>query len=167
MIQKKICMVGMAATGKTSLVRRFVHSIYTDQYHSTVGVKVDRKEVTVSGEKVNLLLWDLEGKDGFRDVRASYLRGSAGIFFVADGTRRETLDAIFELQELTRATVGDVAAVLALNKMDLADEWTADESDYGRLRDAGLDPIFTSAKKGEGVDEAFERLAGLLLGPPA
>jgi small GTP-binding protein len=159
-------MVGMFATGKTSLVRRFVHSLYSDKYHSTVGVKVDRKAITVSGEEVNLLLWDLEGKDELRDVRASYLRGSAGIFFAADGTRRETVDAIFELQDLTRATVGDVPAILAMNKIDLSDAWTADESDYARLRDTGLDPIFSSAKTGEGVEEAFARLAGLLLAPP-
>ena len=40
-IQKKICMVGVFGTGKTSLVQRFVHSLFTDKYHSTVGVKID------------------------------------------------------------------------------------------------------------------------------
>lgn len=166
MIQKKICMVGMFATGKTSLVRRFVHSLYSDKYHSTVGVKVDRKALTVAEQEINLLLWDLEGKDDQHDVRASYLRGSAGFLFAADGTRPETVDAIFELRDLTRAAVGDTPSVLALNKMDLSDAWAVDESDYARLRDAGLDPIFTSAKTGEGVDEAFEGLVRSLLEPP-
>src|SRR4026207_1206500 len=47
MIQKKVCMVGVFATGKTSLVQRFVHSLFSTKYHSTVGVKIDRKQVQV------------------------------------------------------------------------------------------------------------------------
>jgi len=42
-IQKKICMIGAFATGKTSLVSQFVHSIFSDKYHTTVGVKIDKK----------------------------------------------------------------------------------------------------------------------------
>jgi GTPase SAR1 family protein len=47
MIQKKICMLGGFAVGKTSLVSRFVRSVFSDKYHSTVGVKVDKKAVVL------------------------------------------------------------------------------------------------------------------------
>ena len=47
MIQKKVCMLGSFAVGKTSLVRRYVESIYSDAYQTTVGVKVDKKELKV------------------------------------------------------------------------------------------------------------------------
>jgi GTPase SAR1 family protein len=40
-------MLGAFAVGKTSLVARFVKSIYSDQYHPTVGVKVDKKIVLI------------------------------------------------------------------------------------------------------------------------
>ena len=43
MIQKKICMLGAFAVGKTSLVQRYVHSLYSDKYLTTVGVKIDKK----------------------------------------------------------------------------------------------------------------------------
>ena len=36
MIQKKVCMVGLYGTGKTSLVQRFVHSLFSERYLSTV-----------------------------------------------------------------------------------------------------------------------------------
>ena len=85
MIQKKICMVGVAGTGKTCLVQRFVHSIFSPRYLSTVGVKIDRKPVTVAGQLVTLLLWDLEGRDDQRDVSTSYLRGAHGLIYVVDG----------------------------------------------------------------------------------
>ncbi len=81
MIQKKICMLGSFAVGKTSLVRRFVESIYSDAYHTTVGVKIDKKTVQQNGTEVSLLLWDLYGEDEFQKMRWSYLRGCLRLSF--------------------------------------------------------------------------------------
>ena len=53
MLQKKVCMVGAFATGKTSLVERFVKSIYSDIYQTTVGVKIDKKTVSLGKQEVN------------------------------------------------------------------------------------------------------------------
>ncbi len=159
MIQKKICMVGMFATGKTSLVQNFVYSKFSDKYHSTVGVKIDRKQVEVQGTAVSLLLWDLAGKDEFQDVPASYLRGSGGLFYVVDGTRRETLEQLYALHEMAYETVGDVPTIVALNKKDLTDQWLLKPEDYDTLSDHGFYTLATSAKTGEGVEGAFVWLA--------
>ena len=78
MIRKKICMIGAFAVGKTSLVRRFVQSIFDEKYLTTVGVKIDKKVVEVDGRQIMLMLWDLEGQDVYHSVRTSYLRGAAG-----------------------------------------------------------------------------------------
>ena len=91
MIQKKICMLGTFAVGKTSLVQRFVQSIFSEKYLTTVGVKIDKKKMTVDGQDVTLILWDLHGDDDFQRLQMTYLRGASGFFLVADGTRRETL----------------------------------------------------------------------------
>lgn len=159
MIQKKICMVGMFATGKTSLVQKFVYSRFSEKYHSTVGVKIDRKQVEVEGTTVKLLLWDLAGKDEFQDVPASYLRGSGGLFYVVDGTRRETLEQLYALHAMAHETVGDVPTIVALNKKDLTDQWLLQRDDYDALSDRGLYTLGTSAKTGEGVEDAFLWLA--------
>ncbi len=163
MIQKKICMVGLFGTGKTSLVQRFIYSKFSDKYHSTVGVKIDRKEVQLSGVQVNLLLWDLAGQDEFERTRASYLRGSSGIFFVVDGTRRETLTELTSLQALVREALGPVPAVIAINKVDLADAWQISEADFDGLQRKGNHALKTSAKTGVGVDDAFVWLAAQML----
>ena len=157
MIQKKICMVGLFGTGKTSLVQRFVHSRFSERYLTTVGVKIDRKEVEVDGAGITIVLWDLAGRDGHEDITASYLRGAHGILYVADGTRRETCDQLPELRALARDAAGDVPGLLALNKADLADQWAlARREEEALARDWDL--VRTSAKTGDGVEDAFRRL---------
>lgn len=165
-VQKKVCMVGLYGTGKTCLVRQYVHSIFSAKYHSTVGVKIDRKTVTVDGREVTLLLWDLAGRDAEQDISPSYLRGAHGLLFVADGTRRETVDQLGELRELSRAAAGDVPAMLALNKSDLADQWVIGPKDLERLGQQGWHTVKTSAKTGTGVEDAFGWLAQATLGSP-
>ena len=56
MIQKKICMVGSPSVGKTSLVARYVHSLFSDKYLSTIGVKIDKKTLRVNDRDVTLML---------------------------------------------------------------------------------------------------------------
>lgn len=160
MIQKKVCMVGAFGTGKTSLVQRFIYSKFSDRYHSTVGVKIDRKEVSAGGTQVSLLLWDLAGQDKFESVQSSYLRGSAGIVFVVDGTRRESLAELAALRTLVRQTVGSVPGVVAVNKADLNNQWQIRQDDLSPLSADGLHVLTTSAKSGVGVEEAFLWLAG-------
>lgn len=159
MLQKKICMVGVHGTGKTCLVQRYVHSIFSDKYLGTVGVKIDRKEVQANGQPVVLLLWDLEGRDGDRDISTSYVRGAHGIIYVVDGTRRETFDQIFEIRDIVRGELGDVPSVLALNKADLADAWALDTAAEQSAAREKWHKLRTSAKTGEGVESAFQWLA--------
>lgn len=163
MIQKKVCMVGLFATGKTSLVRRFVDSLFSERYLSTVGVKIDRKALEVDGTSLTLVLWDLAGRDGHEDITASYLRGSHAVLYVADGTRRETCDQLPELRAIVREAAGEVPELLALNKSDLTDRWALAAADEHALAQ-GWDMVRTSAKTGLGVEDAFQRIGRAMLG---
>ncbi len=163
----KICMLGAFAVGKTSLVRRYVHSIFSDRYQTTLGVKIDKKSLEVDGRPVELILWDLAGEDEFMKVRTSYLRGSAGGVLVADGARAETLDILFELKDKLFGEVGPVPLVLLVNKSDLRASWAIEAERLEQLRAAGWQVIETSAKSGDGVEAAFELLAQRLLGANA
>jgi hypothetical protein len=159
MIQKKVCMLGGFAVGKTSLVRRFVHSIFSDKYLTTLGVKIDRKVVSAHGRELNLMLWDIHGEDEFAGIINTYLRGTSGFLLVVDGTRRATLDTAVTLRRRVVETVGDIPFVLLLNKVDLGEEWDIDEPAVDKLRQAGWLVRDTSAKTGQGVEEAFLVLA--------
>ncbi|MDQ3011329.1 MAG: GTP-binding protein [Acidobacteriota bacterium] len=159
MIQKKVCLLGAFAVGKTSLVSRFVKSIYSDQYLTTVGVKVDKKTVQLGDQQVNLILWDLAGEDEFQKIRMDYLRGAAGYLLVADGTRRSTLDMALMLADRVAKDIGPLSFVFLINKSDLASEWEIDDQSIEECRNRGWSVIKTSAKDGEGVEEAFQMLA--------
>lgn len=164
MLQKKVCMIGSFAVGKTSLVRRFVESIFSEDYLTTVGVKIDRKVLRVGDRDLTLVLWDLHGEDEFQRLRLSYLRGMAGYLLVADGTRRSTLDKALALDERVRGALGPLPFLLLLNKHDLAEEWEIDAAVEDQLASRGWQVTRTSAKTGEGVEAAFRRLAGALVG---
>ena len=159
MIQKKICMLGAFAVGKTSLVQRFVSGIFSEKYHTTVGVKIDKKTVTVDEQEITLILWDLHGEDEFQKIRASYLRGSAGYLLVVDGTRRKTLEVANSLHTMARETLGDVPYVVLVNKSDLVSKWEIGQEDLDKTFSGDKIILNASAKTGEGVENAFLTLA--------
>lgn len=154
MIQKKICMLGAFAVGKTSLVRRFVSDVYDERYLTTVGVRIEKKDVQVDGQSVRLLLWDLNGEDRFQFVQASHLRGAAGYLVVIDGTRPATLDVAYDLRTRALDTLGSIPFVTLLNKSDLEQQLSRDEVE----RRMGSPVQSTSAKVGSGVIDVFSEL---------
>ena len=163
MLQKKICMVGAFATGKTSLVAKFVYSIFSEKYQTTVGVKIDKKNLKIEEQELNLILWDLYGEDEFQKLRTSYLRGSSGYLLVVDGTRKSTLQTAFELQKRVEDSIGKVPFIVVLNKCDLEEEWELDSANMETIEKKGWTVIKTSAKTGLNVEEIFHTLASKIL----
>ncbi len=157
-MKKKICLLGAFAVGKTSLVQQYVHSIFSDKYHTTVGVKIEKTQVHLDGEPVDLIIWDLHGEDEFQHVRLSYLKGSSGLIFVADGTRKETLGTALNLKQIAENTIGGVPSVILLNKEDLKDQWEISPGVLADLEKNRIPVIQTSAKTGKDVTRAFEQL---------
>ncbi len=164
MLQKKICMLGSFAVGKTSLVRRFVESIYSDVYQTTVGVKIDKKNVKLGDKEVSLVLWDIYGEDDYQKMRWTYLRGASGYLLVADGTRKATLEKAFTLEQKVREVVGAIPFVFVINKSDLIRDWELDSAIESHMAVQGWNILRSSAKTGEGVEESFSLLAQKMLG---
>lgn len=162
-LKKKICMVGAFAVGKTSLVRQYVESIFSEKYLSTVGVKIDKKQLVVQDRTMDLIIWDLHGEDDFQSLRMSYLRGASGCIYVADGTRGATLETALELRQRVEAAIGPTPAILALNKCDLEEFWEVDHLTIPADGEKNLSILRTSAKTGQSVEAAFEALAAMIM----
>ncbi len=168
MISKKICLIGDFGVGKTSLIRRFVDRQFSDQYLSTVGVKISRKvvdgELLTPGkaESVQLLIWDIEGHTKFKAIAPSYLQGASGAVIVADVTRLETVERLSEHIQLFFSINAKGLIVVAFNKVDLLSELELKQVVKQAPEAIHLERILscyqTSAKTGVYVDEMFQLL---------
>jgi small GTP-binding protein len=163
MLQKKVCMLGTFAVGKTSLVRRFVDSIYSDEYHTTIGVKIDKKVICANEREMTLVLWDIYGRDDFQSLRMEYLRGMSGYLLVADGTRRNTVQEALSIAQEVEKAFAKVPFICLLNKADLQDEWEVGADTEKQLIERGWSVMRSSAKTGHAVESAFEELGRKML----
>ncbi len=169
----KICLLGATGVGKTSLVARFVRSIFSDTYLTTVGVAIDKTQMRRGDRDVDLVVWDLSGEDEFQSVQLSYLRGAAGYLLVVDGTRRATLSTALHLRQSAVKLGGEIPVVLVVNKIDQlqAERFETELETEEVVSDAVLRELVaeawpivkTSAKTGDGVEEAFGRLVDEIL----
>jgi len=152
-------MIGDFAVGKTSLVARYVHSTFSEQYLTTVGVKVDSRILALaSGGHIKLVLWDIAGSDALSSVERTYLQGAAGYLLVSDITRRDTFDTAVELQKQAEKIIGPKPFVMLMNKQDQAQERDVDADKFTALQNRGWRLMPSSAKLDTGVAEAFTAL---------
>ena len=158
---KKIVMVGDFATGKTSLIRRYVDNQFSDEYLTTIGVKISKKIVDIDGDKVQLMIWDIEGNTEYKPINISYLQGAHGAIIVADVTRDKTIENIKLHIDMVRKVKKDMPIVIALNKVDLIDNMHLREEILQNTKKLyGIEDIYlTSAKSAENVEKIFVDLA--------
>lgn len=158
----KLCLLGDFGVGKTSLVARFVRSTFSAKYLTTVGVKVDSKEVALPGrDPLKLVVWDIAGRGALDALGENYLRGASALLLVADGTREPSLASALDLLMQSRRSLPDAVVALAVNKLDLVDRWEVAPATLAELRRSL--PVFeTSALSGDGVEAAFADLAARL-----
>lgn len=162
MIQKKICLLGASGVGKTSLVKKFVEGLFDEKYLTSIGVKVDKKTVSVKNQEIQLMLWDVEGYDRYNVFQDKYLRGAAGYIVVVDQTRQTSLLEGIDIHKLVRK-ISNVPAILVINKSDLQANFNLEDdliNQYIALFDFQFN---TSAKTGQNVEEVFEAIAEITL----
>ncbi|WP_017651484.1 Rab family GTPase [Fortiea contorta] len=171
-ISKKICLIGDFGVGKTSLIRRFVEGQFSDQYLSTVGVKISRKLVNVTDnlspdkQQLQMIIWDIEGSNRFKAIAPSYFQGAKGAVIIGDMTVKDTLDHLLGHIQSFLAVSPKSNIVIALNKSDLIEnEYLESLRQFYKFSE--IEPVIatyiTSAKTGENVGEIFETLAQKLI----
>ncbi|MHA1143767.1 MAG: Rab family GTPase [Candidatus Helarchaeota archaeon] len=160
----KVCVVGEYAVGKTSLITRFVKNSFEHDYKATLGANVLRKAYTEeSGTEINLIIWDIAGQDLFERTRRQFYGTASGVVYVYDVTRRDSFEAIRKWRdEIVSSIDTEFKQLLVANKNDL-DPIVTSEEGKKLAEELSMTFIETSAKTSMNVEEAFKKLAKMLV----
>ncbi len=169
-VKRKVLLLGDGAVGKTSLLRRFVVDKFSDEYITTIGTKVTKKDVTV-GKPPNdvgliMQIWDVLGQKGYGGVQETAAKGAQGVLFVHDLTREDTRRSVEEYwMPMVWRLAGRIPMVIVGNKVDLLEEERIAAHEYSYyLSEKYFSPsVMTSAKTGEKVEEAFGTLGEMVV----
>ena len=164
--KKKICLLGDGGVGKTSLIRRFVVDEFRDKYISTMGVKVMKKNVTLSNpvRVVTLMIWDVMGQEVFKPIFKRYFKGSDGVMLVCDITRHETFKHMEDWLKAMYDVTGTIPPLFLANKIDLIGEKDFPLEKLDDLADQHDSiAVKTSAETGKGVHDAFKRITEMMI----
>jgi len=169
----KIIVIGDANAGKSSLIRRYVHDYFSENYRSTVGVDFYLKIININERlDIRVQLWDIAGQDRFSQMTRAYFKGAMGALIVFDRTNpksflsagkwKEEVDAKCNLPDGRR-----VPCLLVMNKSDLKRD-SRIPNDLGVsefAQENGFVPgwIKTSAKTGEGVEKAVKTIVRYIM----
>ncbi|MEN8704068.1 MAG: Rab family GTPase [Polaribacter sp.] len=155
MIAKKVLLVGNFGVGKTSLIRRFVLNEFSEDYISTIGVRVSAKKLYVDEEEVKLLIWDVAGTSKDEKIPKAYFLGASAAMYVFDLTRKETYATVDEKIKELKIISGLDTILLVGNKKDLLNK--NELMQIAKKCPLKID-IITSAKENENVEIAFKEM---------
>eukprot|EP01108_Squamamoeba_japonica_P005428 TRINITY_DN427_c0_g2_i1.p1 TRINITY_DN427_c0_g2~~TRINITY_DN427_c0_g2_i1.p1 ORF type:complete len:250 (+),score=105.91 TRINITY_DN427_c0_g2_i1:107-751(+) len=170
----KVLVVGDIGTGKTSIIKRFVHNIFSTNYKSTIGVDFALKVIRWDeNTEVRLQLWDIAGQERFGNMTRVYYKEAVGALTVFDVTRVGTFEAVAKWKADIDAKVTlppndtPIPVVLLANKCDLPDaaDFLANRAQMDRYcTDNGfVGWVETSAKENVNVDKAAKMLVQAIL----
>src|SRR3989449_8640048 len=172
-MKTKVCLVGEAAVGKTSLIRRYVLDEFEDRYITTLGAKVSKKELSFDVPdkavevQMDMTIWDIMGEKGFRELRSeAFCDGKEGVPASSDITCYSTLKELDDWVQSVFNVVGEIPVVYAVNKVDLKDEVMilyGDKEIDKATRAVDAPYFYTSAKSGERVEDTFHALGNAIL----
>ena len=167
---KKVCLIGDPGVGKTSLIRRFVLDQFSDDYLSTIGAKVTKKEkfIDIKQEDLRvhliLMIWDVAGQKEYQQFHEMYLNGMEGVLAVCDLSRQNTFDRLRNAVQLVEKHAPGIPMVFLLNKADLVDVAAMDLREVNALAaQKGIAVLPTSARTGLNVEPAFSKLTMMII----
>ena len=155
MFAYKVVVIGDFGVGKTSLIRRFVENSFSEDYLSSIGVTMSRKQlVAQNGTESTMMIWDTEGQTEHKAIFKQYLNGAKAFIIVADLSRDETIKSIKSHVELCQEVVPNTPICIALNKSDIESaNYSLEE--LKNLAPNIVDVYKTSAKLGSTINEIF------------
>lgn len=170
-IKFKIVVIGDAAVGKTSLIRKYTKGDFQEDYIATLGAQFTQYEERIENVNFKLIFWDIAGQEVFEQMRKKFYSGSKGgiIVFSHSPEQQNSFRNVDKWLSEIRKNCGKIQIVLFGNKIDLVDEDELRRNENLDCSDPNVEKYVkdndflgyykTSALTGQGVYEAFYALA--------
>ena len=164
-LKLKVTVIGDGGVGKTSLIQKFTQGKFQTDYTKTIGAQLTHYETEIEGIKIELLFWDIAGQDNFHFLRPSFYKASSAVIIVysleQNNLGERSFDHITSWYEDVKQYCGEIPVVVFANKVDLISENSLDTVGIQNLVKERnfLGYYITSAKTGQGLDEAFNALS--------
>ncbi len=163
-IKIKVTVIGDGSVGKTSLIQKFTQGTFKDDYIKTIGAQLTNYKAEIDGYRIELIFWDIAGQDDFHFLRPSFYRASRAAIIVysleENDLGRRSFEHITKWYQDVKQFCGEIPVVVFANKVDLIEEQSLDKTQIQNLvkEHNFVGYYITSAKTGQGLDEAFNDL---------
>ncbi len=173
--QFKVCLIGDGFVGKTSIRRTFLGQVFKRSYIATLGVDFAQKTLQMDKKPIYLIIWDIAGQPLFQGLRRRYYDGSSGLILVYSVVDRESFDNASKWLVEAHGFMGDLPPLIIVgNKIDLRPNHPKEETvsyeeglefteRFGEKMNTPSIFIEASALTGENIDEAFKKLAEMMI----
>ncbi|MHA1916230.1 MAG: Rab family GTPase, partial [Promethearchaeota archaeon] len=163
----KIVVLGDNSAGKTAFTERICHPLFDSDTKLTIGVDFFVKQMRIFNSQVKLQFWDLVGEPRFMSLIPMYCSGACAAIIIYDVSDPYSLDHISEWANIVRSRRGNIPIMLIGSKLS-SDEARSVPRHLG-ISTAEI--LHLSAygeicsETGENVEQVFEVLGELLIGP--
>jgi len=168
-LQFKLPIIGDAGVGKTTLTHRYLHGLFKQSYHGTIGVDFFLKKFEIDGKKISLQVWDFAGEEKFRFLLPGIINGANGTIFMFDITRYVTFENLSNWLSVFKTANQNhnqtVPALLVGSKTDLEGIRTVSSKEAKSFAQDNnlIGYIECSSKNGENVEELFRKITKIMM----
>ena len=156
----KIILIGDSGVGKSNILSRYIHDMFSDSTKSTVGVELGCKVMEINGTKIKIQIWDTAGQERYKSITKSYYKGAKGALVVYDISRKESFENVNKwVGDLKESGEENTCILLVGNKSDLDNIRQVSTDEVAKKAEQfNVGFCETSAKTGKCIDEAFRKL---------
>ena len=167
----KICqilIIGDSSVGKTSLLTRYTNGTFKPEYLATVGLDFYSKDEIFDNKTIHVKLWDTAGQERYKSLTQSYFKNAEGVIVTYDITNSESFDNLkYWINSIKKNIEGKnifIPVIIIGNKIDMSDSREINKEDAEKFASDNKYKYYeTSAKTGEGVDQAIRDLVNNIL----
>lgn len=158
----KVAFIGDSGVGKTSLIKRRIDNTFDDEdTNPTIGASCLQITENVSGQNVDLVLWDTAGQEKYKALSPLYIKNSFAIVFVYAINDENSFKSIKKWYDIAMDSLDSIDPyfILVANKNDLEDKKVTDEEGRNKAEEFKMDFLSVSARTSDAVNSIFENIA--------